>query len=80
MELAVKIQTEGSFVLYTVKHVRDGIYIASLIKTNNHRTGISPPPKKIFLHKGEDGWQSDHHEKQIGLGIGRQIDEELKRS
>jgi len=80
MELAVKIQTEGSFVLYTVKHVRDGIYIARLIKANNHRTGIYLPPKKIFLHKGEDGWQSDHHEKQIGLGIGRQIDEELKRS
>jgi len=80
MELAVKIQTEGAFVLYTVKHVTDGIYIASLIRTNNHRTRNYPPPKKIFLHKGEDGWQTDHHEKQIGLSIGRIIDEELKAS
>ena len=41
---------------------------------------VIPPPKKIFLHKGEDGWQTDHHEKQIGLSIGRIIDEELKAS
>jgi|GEM_PF-7069592 len=79
MELAVNVQIDGSFVLYTVKHVIDGIYIASLIKTS-YTEFVITPPKKIFLHKGEDGWQSDHREKQIGLRIGRRIDKELKRS
>jgi hypothetical protein len=59
MELAVKIQTEGAFVLYTVKHVTDGIYIASLIKTNNHRTRNYPPRKKYFCIKVKmDGKQT----------------------
>jgi hypothetical protein len=80
MELAVNIQIDDFFVLYKVRHVIDGIYIASLIKTATTEPVITPPPKKIFLHKGEDGWQSDHHEKRIGLRIGRKIDDELKVS
>ena len=79
MELAMNIEIDDSFV-YTVNHVIDGIYIASLIKPGYHKNGKYPPPKKIFLYKGEDGWKSDHPEKQIGLRIGRIIDEELKAS
>jgi len=48
MELAVNIQIDGTFVLYTVKHVIDGIYIASLIKTSYTEFVITPPEKNIF--------------------------------
>ena len=51
-----------------------------LLRLTTTELVVTPPPKKIFLHKGEDGWQTDHHEKQIGLSIGRIIDEELKAS
>jgi len=51
MELAVNIQIDGTFVLYTVKHVIDGIYIASLIKTSYTEFVITPPRKKYFCIK-----------------------------
>jgi hypothetical protein len=78
MELLVNIQIGESSVCYKVKREIDGIYIAKLINTRHYNNRNSPP--QIFLHKGEDGWQSDHYDKQIGLHIGRKIDEALKRS
>ena len=75
MELVVKIQITGSFALYAVKSHIDDIYIASLIKASYFITHNYPP--KIFLYKNENGWQSDHYEKEIGLFIGGKIDEEL---
>ena len=58
MELAVNVQIDGSFVLYTVKHVIDGIYIASLIKTSYTEFVITPPEKYFCIKVRMDGNQT----------------------
>lgn len=76
MELKVKLKIDGSFAHYAVKNEMNGIYIATLVEASYY-TGHNYP-RKIFLHKDEDGWKTDHHVKEVGLFIGQKIDEELQ--
>jgi hypothetical protein len=77
MSIIIHIELNGSFAVYEVTHEIDGIYLAKLLKKSYHIPFDFP--EKIILLKSGGEWISDFSHKEIGLIIGHNVDEELKR-
>ena len=72
--MVVNIQIDSSFACYEVTHKVDGIYEAKLLRKSHHFI-YNYPDKIILLRNGKE-WVSDHHHKEIGLMIGRKVNQE----